>query len=234
MLARVLHSCEVPLLVLVPVVLITCAVFQVQQTALLSIMVVAATLVVFFAGFEASKPPLRQIMPTVVLAALAVAGRIIFAPIPNFKPVTAICIIAGIAFGKRSGFMVGALAALVSNFFFGQGPWTAWQMYAWGLIGYLFGALATSGLFDKHERSVYVLGTMSPLLYGLILNGYYVVGFVRPIEVATVLLAYGAGLPPDLIHCAATGVFLCLLHAPWRKKLKRIKTKYDLRLGEAT
>lgn len=72
----------------------------------------------------------------VVLAALAAAGRILFAPIPDFKPVSAIAIIAGVVFGRKSGFMVGALAALASNFFFGQGPWTPWQMYAWGLVGY--------------------------------------------------------------------------------------------------
>ena len=75
-------------------------------------------------------------MPTVVLAALAAAGRILFAPIPDFKPVSAIAIIAGVAFGRKSGFMVGSLAALASNFFFGQGVWTPWQMYAWGLVGY--------------------------------------------------------------------------------------------------
>ena len=77
---------------------------------------------------------LRQIMPTLVLAALAAAGRILFGPIPDFKPVSAIAIIAGATLGRRNGFMVGALAALTSNFFFGQGMWTPWQMYAWGEI----------------------------------------------------------------------------------------------------
>ena len=74
-------------------------------------------------------------MPTLVLAALAAAGRILFGPIPDFKPVSAIAIIAGATLGRRNGFMVGALAALTSNFFFGQGMWTPWQMYAWGLGG---------------------------------------------------------------------------------------------------
>ena len=94
----------------------------VDQAALLSLVVAVASLVLFFAGYEKSAPRLRDTMPVVVLAALAAAGRILFAPFPSFKPVSAIAIIAGAAFGRRSGFMVGAIAALVSNFFFGQGP----------------------------------------------------------------------------------------------------------------
>lgn len=125
-----------------PVVLAACAIANFNQTALLTLVVVLASIGIFFASYEASRPRLRDIMPTVVLAALAAAGRILFAPIPDFKPVSAIAIIAGVAFGRKSGFMVGALAALASNFFFGQGPWTPWQMYAWGLVGYGAGLLA--------------------------------------------------------------------------------------------
>lgn len=125
-----------------PAILVVCALTSTDQTALLSLVVVLASLGVFFAAYESSAPRLRDIMPTVVLAALAAAGRILLAPIPDFKPVSAIAIIAGVVFGRKSGFMVGALAALASNFFFGQGPWTPWQMYAWGLVGYGAGLLA--------------------------------------------------------------------------------------------
>ena len=131
--------------------LLACAYLQIEQSALLTLLVGCAALAVFFCGFEAGRPALRQVMPTATLAALAAAGRILFAPIPDFKPVSAICIIAGVVFGKHSGFMVGALAALCSNFFFGQGPWTPWQMYAWGLVGYIAGALAKSGVFELDE-----------------------------------------------------------------------------------
>ncbi|MDD5806089.1 MAG: ECF transporter S component [Eggerthellales bacterium] len=134
-------------LIAVPATLLLCGFFQFNQTALLTLVVAVVALGVFFAGWEASRPPLRQVMPTAVLGALAAAGRILFAPIPDVKPVTAICILAGVVFGRRSGFMVGAIAALVSNFFFGQGPWTPWQMYSWGLVGYLAGVLADAGVF---------------------------------------------------------------------------------------
>ena len=181
----------------------------------------------FFASFEASRPALRQIMPTVVLAALAAAGRVLFAPIPDFKPVSAICILAGAVFGRRSGFLVGALAALVSNFFFGQGPWTPWQMYAWGLVGYLAGVLADRGWLDRLPV-LYAYGFLSALLYGLLLNGWYVIGFVQPFSWSAALVAFGAALPFDATHGVATVVFLAALYVPWRKKLERIKRKYAL------
>ena len=135
-------AAEIVAIVVTPAVLAACAIANFDQTALLTLVVVLASMGIFFASYEASRPRLRDIMPTVVLAALAAAGRILFAPIPDFKPVSAIAIIAGVAFGRKSGFMVGALAALASNFFFGQGPWTPWQMYAWGLVGYGAGLLA--------------------------------------------------------------------------------------------
>lgn len=140
--AHVRIAAEIVAIVATPAVLVGCAIANFNQTAVLTLVVVLASIGVFFASYEASRPRLRDIVPTVVLAALAAAGRILFAPIPDFKPVSAIAIIAGITFGRKSGFMVGALAALASNFFFGQGPWTPWQMYAWGLVGYGAGLLA--------------------------------------------------------------------------------------------
>ncbi|MGN0301281.1 MAG: ECF transporter S component [Anaerotardibacter sp.] len=217
---------EIGGLIGVPAALIACAYFQIEQAALLTLLVVVVSLAIFFKDFEIRKPALRQIMPTVVLAALASAGRILFAPIPDFKPVSAICIISGAVFGRQCGFMVGALAALCSNFFFGQGPWTPWQMYAWGLIGYLSGVI-----FQRCELktpAVLVGGFVSALLYGLILNSWYVVGYVNPLTLPGALMAFGAGLPFDIVHGIATAVFLSVLYVPWRRKLERIKRKYGL------
>ena len=138
--SRLLAKLEILLLAAVPAVMAAALLAGIEQAALAMLVVVALVLALFFAGYEASRPGLRQIMPTLVLAALAAAGRILFGPIPDFKPVSAIAIIAGATLGRRNGFMVGALAALTSNFFFGQGMWTPWQMYAWGLVGYVGGA----------------------------------------------------------------------------------------------
>ena len=173
-------------------------------------------------------------MPTVVLAALAAAGRIVFAPVPDFKPVCAIAIIAGATLGRRSGFMVGALAAFTSNFFFGQGMWTPWQMYAWGLVGYLGGVLADAGAFTRRDGSprravLVVAGPCLTMVYAAVINAYDVIGFVRPITVAGVAVRVAAALPFDLMHACATVLFLCLLYVPWTHRIARIVRKYDLR-----
>ena len=224
---RILRALEVPALLAVPLVLALCAILRVQQTALLMLIVVGVALLVFFAHFELARPALRQLMPVVVLSALASAGRILFAAIPNFKPISALCILAGAVFGRRAGFMVGALTALVSNFFFGQGPWTPWQMYAWGLVGYGAGVLADRNLL-RHPVVLCLFGFLSALGYGVLLNTYYFIGFVQPLTWQSALIAYGTSLPFDITHGVATVVFLLLIYAPWRTKLERIKRKYDL------
>lgn len=232
---RVFRMLEIPSLVAVPVVMGLCAYFQVEQAALLSLLVVFVSLGIFFAGFEFSRPSLRDLMPTVVLGALAAAGRILFEPFPDVKPVSAICILAGVVFGKRTGFLVGAMAALVSNFFFGQGPWTPWQMYSWGLIGYCAGVLSSKGAFDwkvgkrRVAPLVYLFGLMSGILYGFLLNTWYIIGFIHPLNLPLATAAYLAGLPFDAIHSVATVGFLVILYEPWKAKLERIKRKYDLR-----
>src|SRR5436309_15345358 len=95
-----------------------------------------------FAWYERSRPPARIVALVAALAALAVAGRIALAPIPNVVATTDIVLLTGYAIGGAPGFAVGALAALVSNFWLGQGPWTPWQMAAWGLVGVAGAALA--------------------------------------------------------------------------------------------
>lgn len=220
-------------LIAVPLALVVCAVFGFAQTAFLTLIVVAGAITLFFTGFEASRPGLRQVMPAAVLGALAAAGRILFAPLPDIKPVTAICILSGVVFGKRTGFMVGALAALISNFFFGHGPWTPWQMYAWGMAGYCAGVLAEKGLFGqqeelaaKHTTFLVAYGAFASLCYGVLLNSWFIIGFVNPLTWQSALLAYGAALPFDIVHAIATAVFLIAISVPWRKKLERVKQKY--------
>ena len=231
MIDKVLAWMEPVLLVLVPAVLILCAYFQVENTALLSLMTVVLALVPYFLRFERRHPRPRDIMPIVVLAAIAAVGRILFAPFPNVKPVTAIVIVSGACLGPQSGFLTGALAGLSSNLFFGQGPWTPWQMYAWGLAGYLAGLLGRWGLLQK-KGVVYGFGFVSALFYGFILDSWYIVGFVSPITWQSGLAGYGAGLPFSLAHAVATVVFLLPIFRPWCKKIHRIQQKYGVGSGE--
>ena len=209
--------------------LLTCAYLQIEQSGLLTLLVGCAALAVFFCGFEAGQPALRQIMPTATLGALAAAGRILFAPIPDFKPVSAICIIAGAVFGKHSGFMVGALAALCSNFFFGQGPWTPWQMFAMGIIGFLAGVLFRRGWLRRSRAALCVFGAISAvLIYGGIMNPVSALLYARTLEWKVIAAYYVTGFPMDCVHAAATVFFLLVLAEPMLEKLDRIKIKYGL------
>ena len=225
--SRTLSVLELPALLAVPILMVTLALSGVDATAGLTLLVSLLAVGLVFASFEASRPPLRQLMPTAVLAATAAAGRVLFAPIPDVKPVSAIAVIAGATLGRRSGFMVGAVAALVSNFFFGQGSWTPWQMYAWGLVGYLGGVIADRGLLER-GGVLYAWGFLSALMYGAILNGYYVLGFVRPLTWPSVLAAYAAGFPLDCVHGVATAAFLAAIWLPWGRSIRRVVCKYDL------
>ncbi|WP_117205370.1 ECF transporter S component [Paratractidigestivibacter faecalis] len=225
--SRTLSVLELPALLAVPILMVTLALSGVDATAGLTLLVSLLAVGLVFASFEASRPPLRQLMPTAVLAATAAAGRVLFAPIPDVKPVSAIAVIAGATLGRRSGFMVGAVAALVSNFFFGQGSWTPWQMYAWGLVGYLGGVIADRGLLER-GGVLYAWGFLSALMYGAILNGYYVLGFVRPLTWPSVLAAYAAGFPLDCVHGVATAAFLAVIWLPWGRSIRRVVRKYDL------
>lgn len=231
--AYVLGKLEVPLLLAVPVAMTAALLSGIEQAALLMLVVVALVLAMFFAGYEASRPGLRQIMPTLVLAALAAAGRILFGPIPDFKPVSAIAIIAGATLGRRNGFMVGALAALTSNFFFGQGMWTPWQMYGWGLVGYVGGALAHAGAFDRADGGVRMpvllaYGFVSAMLYGAVVNTYDIIGFVQPLTWPGALARLASAVPFDVTHGLATCVFLAALYKPWCRRIRRVVCKYGL------
>lgn len=224
---RVLKIAEPCALLLVPAGLSICAFLRVEHTALLSVLMVLIALVPFFLRFERQRPRPRDVMPVVVLAAIAAAGRVVFAAFPNVKPVTAIVIVAAVCFGRQTGFLTGALAALASNLFFGQGPWTPWQMYAWGLIGFAAGWIAEHGGL-KSTLAACVFGFCSALFYGVVLDSWVALsGFFSSAE-SSIWAIYLAGLPHSLVHAVSTTAFLALIYRPWEKKLDRVKQKYGI------
>ena len=218
---------EAAALVLLPAGMAAAAFVGSDQAAAVSLAASVASLSLFFLSYEWGRPGLREVMPVVVMAALAAAGRILFAPIPDVKPVSAIAIVAGATFGRKAGFMVGALAALVSNFFFGQGAWTPWQMYAWGLVGWLAGVLAARGAF-RRQAGACAYGFASGLIYGLVVNLWSLIGFFHPHTLAEAFLVLAPAVPLDCVHGAATAGFLALLWKPWHRKLARLKAVYGL------
>jgi len=136
---------------------------------LVSFLVLGAVLLAGFAWYERSRPPSQVVALVAALAALAIVGRIAFASFPNVKPTTDIVVFSGYALGGAPGFVVGALAALVSNFWFGQGPWTPWQMAGWGMCG-VIGALFALGVRNAGRYGLAAICGLCALLYGALLN----------------------------------------------------------------
>jgi len=149
--------------------------------------------------------------------------------LPQFKPVMAIVIISGVAFGGEAGFLVGAVTSFISNMFFGQGPWTPWQMFASGIVGFLAGVLFRKGLLRRSTTSLCIFGGLATFfIYGGIMNPASVLMFQSHPNWKMFFLAYVRGIPFDLIYATATVVFLWLAAQPMLEKLDRIKVKYGL------
>ncbi len=195
----------------------------------ISLLIIIEAIVPFFMLFERRKPLVSELVTVSVLCAIAVAGRTAFYMLPQFKPVAALVIISGVCFGGETGFLVGAVTAFVSNFFFGQGPWTPWQMLAFGLIGFTAGVLFRKGLLRKTRLSLCVFGAIAvPVIYGGIMNPASVIMWQSSPNAAMFLSAYMMGLPFDLIHAASTVFILWIASVPMIEKLERIKIKFGI------
>lgn len=163
---------------------------------------------------------------TAVLTALSVVGRIVFTPIAGFKPCTAIIIIAGVSLGADAGFICGALTALISNIYFGQGMWTFFQMVSWGLIGVLSGILKSQ--LGKHKCQMYLFGAFSGVHYSFIMDVFSVIWQDRGFNLAR-FIAYAAGSAPFCaVYAFSNVVFLLILGPRMIRSIGRVVLKYDL------
>lgn len=200
----------------------------------ISVLVAIYSLVPFFVGFERRKPQLRELVVIAVLIALGVIGRQTFFMLPQMKPVLAISIIAGASLGPGAGFLVGAMIAFVSNFFFGQGPWTPWQMMALGLAGMFAGLIFQK--WNRRERkpsrlhkiSACVFGLLSGYFYGLVVDLWTLFGYTEKPSLSAYLIVKSTAVWFDTVLAISTFVFLWVLYAPMIKKLNRIKLKYGM------
>ncbi|MBU3129528.1 ECF transporter S component [Clostridium tagluense] len=195
----------------------------------ISLLIIMYTIIVFFMSFENRKPQTREIIIIAVLSAIAVAGRTAFFMLPQFKPVVAIVIITGVCFGAESGFLVGAVSGFVSNFFFGQGPWTPWQMFCFGIIGFVAGILFKMGILKKTKLSLCVFGGISTFfIYGGIINIGSLLMFTSHFSLKALIATYISGFWFDMVHAIATVFFLYVISQSMIEKLERIKIKYGL------
>jgi energy-coupling factor transport system substrate-specific component len=191
-----------------------------------SYLLLFVALAVGFAWYERSHPSARVLALVGTLAALAVLGRIAFAPIPNVKPTTDIVLLAGYVFGGAPGFAVGAVAALASNLFFTQGPWTPWQMAAWGTIGVAGAGLATVSRGRLRRLPLALACGAAGLLYGVVVNFGTVVTFAGSGDLWHRYLVYqGTSLPWDLAHAVGNVVFFLVFGPALVQTLRRFRTR---------
>ncbi len=201
-----------------------------QHYNLTALLVLVECMVPFFLVFESRKPKARELVTIAVLCAMGVAGRSAFFMLPQFKPVLALVIISGVAFGGETGFLVGAVTMLAANLLFSQGTWTAWQMFSMGIIGFLAGVLFRKGLLRRSRGSLATFGAFAAvIIYGGIMNPAAALMYnSQTINWAMLKAYYVSGLPMDLIHAAATVIFILIAAEPMLEKLDRIKVKYGL------
>jgi prenyltransferase beta subunit len=196
---------------------------------LASLAVLSFVLLGGFGWYERRRPPARVVALVAALAALAVVGRLAFAAIPNVKPTTDIVLFAGYALGAVPGFAVGAVTALVSNIFLGQGPWTAWQMTAWGGVGIAGAGLARAARGRELGRLPLAIACgLAGLVFGAVLDVYQWTLAARQ-DLPTYLAISGSSLPYNLAH-AIGNVGFCLLIGPaFIRALGRYRRRFEVR-----
>ena len=218
------------MLLVVPLLLyLSVRFFHGRKYLICSLIVIVAAMLPFFMMFEGRKPKAREIMVISVLAAIGVAGRAAFFMVPSFKPVAAIVILTGVSFGGEAGFLVGCLIMMLSNMFMGQGPWTPWQMFAMGFIGFLSGILYRLRILPTKRLQLSVYGFLVTfMIYGGIMNPAALFMSVYQFSWSGLLAIYISGVPVDLVHASSTFLFLWIGAKPLLEKLQRIKVKYGL------
>ena len=195
----------------------------------ISLLIILEAMLPFALIFEGRRPQARELVTIAVLCAIAVAGRAAFFMLPQFKPMLALVIIAAVAFGGEAGFIVGAVSVFVSNFFLSQGPWTPWQMFAMGLIGFIAGVLFRKGLISRKPLPLAIFGALATFfIYGGIMNPASVLMFQSEPTLGMFITSYALGMPMDLVHAASTFFFLLVISRPFLEKLDRLKNKYGM------
>ena len=210
----------VPCVVIPSLVLAGALVFDRKRHILVSLAVAIFALLLFAAGFERKSTGTRRLVIVAVMTALCFTGRFI----PFFKPISALTIITALYLGGEAGFLVGALTAVLSNFYFGQGPWTAFQMMAWGTIGLVAGLL--SPILRKKRIILLIYGALAGMAYSFIMDIWTVLWYAEGFSFKLYLGALATAVPYTVSYVVSNVAFLAVLAEPFGRKLGRIKKKY--------
>lgn len=212
----------IPALLIPLVIIIGVTLLKQKHYALVASFVALLSLLLFAAGYEKKKTGSRRMVIVAVMITLSVVGRFI----PLFKPVTALTIITAVWLGGEAGFLVGAMSALISNFYFGQGPWTPFQMFAWGLIGLIAGLLSVP--LKKHRLLMTLYGLFSGMAYSFVMDIWTVLWYDKAFSAELYWAALLTAVPYTILYSVSNVIFLWLLAKPFGEKLERIKVKYGV------
>ena len=203
-------------------VLLGIFVFDEQRFAFIACAVALLSVLLFLCGFDRKKTGTRRLILISVMIALSVVGRFF----PLFKPVTAIAVITGMFLGAEAGFLTGSFAALISNFYFGQGPWTPFQMFAWGMLGLLAGLMSRP--LKKNRVLLLTYGFLSGILYSLVMDIWTMLWEMGVFHLGAYLAKIVTSLPYMLLYAVSNIVFLLLFAKPFGEKLERVRIKYGV------
>lgn len=227
--AKLTYFRLISVLLFITVLLVT-TVQNGHYTIVFSFVMLMLAMFPFFLRFEMKKTDARIVVLISILAAIAAIGRIPFAALPSIQPTSFVIIVTGLAFGAETGFMVGATAALVSNFFLGQGPWTPWQMFSWGMMGFTAGMLKGSVLM-QYQAGRLAFGFAWGFLFGWIMNLWYIIGFLlEDFNWKLIVTSIATSFYFDLMHALSNVFFLALFCKSWLKILNRFKKKVSVKL----
>ncbi|HVS29791.1 MAG TPA: prenyltransferase/squalene oxidase repeat-containing protein [Solirubrobacteraceae bacterium] len=193
-----------------------------------SLALLAAALAVGFAWYERSRPSARVLALVATLAALAALGRVAFAPLPNVKPTTDIVLISGYVLGGAPGFAVGAVAAISSNLFFGEGPWTPWQMLAWGGVGIGGAVLARITRHHLGRVGLAFVCALAGLAFGIVMNLYTWITFSGEHTLSQFAFLYGRGIPFDIAHAVGNALFALAFGPALVRSLERFRARFEV------
>lgn len=203
-------------------VLLGATVFSDKGYAYVTLLVTMLSLLLFIAGFEKKRTGTRRLILVAVMVALSVAGRFL----PLFNPITALTVLTAMYLGSEAGFLTGALSAVISNFYFGQGPWTPFQMMSWGLIGFTAGLLAQP--LKRHKWFLLCYGVIAGVAYSFIMDIWTVLWYNGTFQWTLYTGALLSAIPYTCVYALSNVLFLLLFAKPFEQKLERIQVKYGV------
>lgn len=203
--------------------------FQASQYQIISMLLAIGACFPIYYRYEKKQLNSKELVLIALLTAIAVLGRFLFYMIPAVTPMTAIIIISGICLGSEVGFLVGSLSAITSNMLFGQGPWTPFQMFSWGLIGFLAGLPLIQKILRKSYWFLALYGILAGLFFSFFMDVWTVFSIDRYFSWQRYLALLVTAIPYTISYCFANAFFSCLLFRSIQKKLQRILIKYDIK-----